>query len=436
MNFEKNYIISNYACEFDYKTKFAHKVELTLYNDPELSDAYIAYNFINSNQALMNDYRDTLTLIVVQFSEFFDASLGEEPYILERDEIEVNLEYILDKFVSKHPLVYTVLSYEQFVDDIIKSIELTREEIDYYNEDFEEMFVDWYAEVIENLIKHKLYDTNDFFMNMYLFNKYSYYKDLDGMYCERCKQWLTYKDEFDFDKEEKYIISKDLVACPDCVKARNGKYRWLSDFSLIRYKWLQDPKSCYDFKKAIKTPFLKKIYTYNKCRCENITRGKLLDWFRDDPKITDKIVLRNKFKRNQNLVFKGDLNEVVAYDITRLYISFTPELLKEIQNRKKYNLWHKFVVIQAFGTQEEKNKFFNWCMKNNDVFKILDFYTYDDFYEYGYYLLEAQHEQNQYTGLLNCHKTLFRAIELIYCEDGDPYELCQLYTTNDLYSPF
>ena len=433
MNFEKNYIISNYGCKIIYKTKFAYWVKLTLYNDPDPTDVCVAYDFVESDKTLMSDYRDTLTLIVAQFSGFFDLSISEDARCLTRESVEINLEYILDKFISKHPTVYTKLSYEQFIKDIYSSLQLSREDVDYFETDFQNNFVDWYTEVIEKLVKEKLYDTNDFFMDMYLFNKYSYYKDLDGMYCERCKQWLTYGEE---DGSDYYIISDDLIACPDCVKARNGKYRWLSDFSLIRSKWLQDSDvTCREFIRAIKTPFLKKVYTSYKARHRQITRGKLLDYFKDDPLVTDTIVLRNKFKRNPNSIYRGDLNEVVGYIVSKSCIPFTPELLKEIQNRKKYNLWHKFVVIQAFGTQDEKNKFFNWCMNNNDVFKILDFYTYDDFYEYGYYLLEAQHEQNQYTGLLNCHKTLFREIELIYCEDGDPHELSQLYATNKLYIP-
>ena len=73
-------------------------------------------------------------------------------------------------------------------------------------------------------------------------------------------------------------------------------------------------------------------------------------------------------------------------------------------------------------------------MENNDVFKILDFYTYDDFYEYGYYLLEAQHENVNHDGLLKKRTaTKLRTFELLYCEDGDPYELSQLFAVNELY---
>jgi hypothetical protein len=74
-DFENNYIITKYALNLCYETKFAHKVKLTLYNDPELTNAYIAYNFVNSDKALMRDYKDTLSLIVVQFSGFFDLSV-------------------------------------------------------------------------------------------------------------------------------------------------------------------------------------------------------------------------------------------------------------------------------------------------------------------------------------------------------------------------
>lgn len=434
MNFDENYVISNYFEICEKIAKNVYKVQFVLFKDTEYTWVDVAYNFISKDKKLMKDYRDTLALIIVQFSGYFDISVSEEAKLLSKEEIEINLNYILNRFVEKHKLIYTKLDFDLFIGDIKESLKLTSQEEEYFNEDFQDNFAEWYEDVIKEIVKNNLYSTNEMFSNVSEYIDYCFYKDLDGMYCEKCKNWLAYGIE---DKSEWYIISDDLIACPECVKARNGKYRWLSDFSLIRYKWLQDPEyTCDNFIRAIRTPFLKKIYTgYNSIRLKTLTRKYILDQ-PDFYKMPFKHeILSNKVKKDIKKIYKGPDDEIVAYHVCVDWLYYTPEIYQLFKDRFEYNLWYKFIFIKEFGTLKDKNKFYKRLMKEHNVFKILKHYTFDDFYDYGYYILEQEHFVVTSGKLNEFYKSSkhFREFELLMLENGDPYELTQMYHTNELY---
>lgn len=219
------------------------------------------------------------------------------------------------------------------------------------------------------------------FDSLFDFQAYCQFKDLEGVYCDSCRRWLVYGEE-SVDKSF-YIVSDKLIACPECVKVRNGHYPYLSDFSMFRKAFLKckDKKKKQEilsfFRSTGEERFLKKdilIAKYAGCETERLLS-----------RYGDMFVFRNKFKCIPIAVLNHNYkNEIVGHTIyfnPYEYIShLLIEALRRITSIQHHRPLMKYVVIRAFGTLIEKMKLYNYYKQSDSVLIGLDYETfYDDF---------------------------------------------------------
>lgn len=309
-------------------------------------------------------------------------------------------------------------STEHLMKSFIKTYELNREFVvgfdddvsDHYDEYMQwiERKVDkWFirnhkynwTNVVKTVDKADLSASNERFLeHIHDFYVWCYYKDLDGIYCEDCKRWLVEKytgvklDDKMF-KRDFYIVSNDLEPCPKCVKVRNGKYEYLSNFNIIRPHFKRTFAGK-EFLEHVRTPFLKKFgrergHEIKKYTWREVRKSPLLvlgegDWG---------LIFRKKYRNKKLFGMKIDFDEIIGYSI---WNNLSRRKLKLYQAREQIfqdKPMLRYIVVKEFGNEQDKLNLFEKYKNKYNIFEILSGFTVDEFYdEIGFEMLNEHFE--------------------------------------------
>lgn len=328
---------------------------------------------------------------------------------------------------------------------VVQSFELNKTFVEGFEEDIQEFYPEFIKLVEKRLFDLFSTDESDrdfynFFKHIDSYYVWSYYKDLDGIYCEKCKRWLLaeYTDgviDFEPFDQDFYIVSDKLEPCPECVAVRNGDYEYLSNFTIVKKEFDKRKGSAKrELRDYLRVPFLKKFAEDEKINKIVIDWKKVYDGpgiLYDDSKT---FIVRKKYRNKDLFSIKLDKNEIIGFIISRfqggcLSRKTINKIVKRSQIfRDKPVL--KYVVIKEFGNDKDKRKLYNHYMKNCKIFQILDYITIEDFFDdIGFELVKGFYESKLNNSLFTefYDQKELGMLTAIYDTTGDIYQRLQMY---------
>lgn len=254
------------------------------------------------------------------------------------------------------------------------------------------------------------------FDNLYNYYLYCQYKDYEGIYCDACRRQIIFNE---ISKYEPIRETKTkFVACPDCIKERNGNgsgvdsgsgcYPYLSDFSIFDkgFNEIKNYGTKMDIMRLFGRSDINPVLAAMTRSFKGFKEERFIKRYIDERDILgcalskykyefgDLVFKKNKFKHIPNAIIASKYKNVIVGKLVRVKLlsGINHKLIRVIQRIVQFQHEKpvmKYIVTKQFGSIEQKIKLYNHYKQSGKFFGNVSFENFWD--DYGlYYLMSVE----------------------------------------------